>query len=360
MIVELIRALNNQTNYLYFMPTARCSASCDFCWNWKHVDSAKTDKRNELTLSEIDQLSKNLPPLLLIDFIGGEPFVRNDIEEVIELFIINAKPKYISIPTNGYSTKKITNTIKNLVTKYPKVFFRLCVSIDGPPEVHNQIRKLPDGYLHALKTSEELALIRQDNSNVSLACNANYNRETSATMEKHITTMMQLGFFDSINFNLIRGNPKDRSLLDVCTSHYFKLQQKIQEYRRISGQPFSPLHKAIETHSGSTIRKIIEQREQQRSWRCYATQKLVLIDDTGNVFPCEEMIDSPIGNLRDFQYSLKTLLKSPKAIEAKKKIANKECSCRWECAISTSAIFNPRNYPLLIRDTAINIFKGGR
>jgi hypothetical protein len=96
MLIELTRALNLHSNYLYFMVTSRCNAFCDFCWNWKNVaDAGKLHRpgdpvlRKELSLEEIDRFTRKLPSMLLVDFFGGESFFRQDLKEIISLFAVN-------------------------------------------------------------------------------------------------------------------------------------------------------------------------------------------------------------------------------------------------------------------------------
>ena len=54
--------------------TNRCNARCSFCFiDFDNPNSFK----NELTLDEIDKLTKNLGNTLLnVNFTGGEPFAR--------------------------------------------------------------------------------------------------------------------------------------------------------------------------------------------------------------------------------------------------------------------------------------------
>ena len=60
--------------------TYRCNARCSFCFI--DFDDPKTFA-GELTIDEIDTLTKNLGKSLLnVNFTGGEPFARKDIIEI--------------------------------------------------------------------------------------------------------------------------------------------------------------------------------------------------------------------------------------------------------------------------------------
>ena len=78
--------------------TYRCNAKCYMCNTWQHP----TTKSQEFTPSLVDKLPGELA---FINITGGEPFLRNDIEQVIQIAI--TKAKRIVISTNGYFTDRI-------------------------------------------------------------------------------------------------------------------------------------------------------------------------------------------------------------------------------------------------------------
>ena len=67
--------------------TERCNARCSFCF----IDFEDPNTfKSELTLSEIDKLTKNLGKSLLnVNLTGGEPFARKEIIDIAKLYIKN-------------------------------------------------------------------------------------------------------------------------------------------------------------------------------------------------------------------------------------------------------------------------------
>ena len=363
MLTELSLALNNKPNYLYFMVTSRCNAFCDFCWNWENVaDAGKLYKpgapikRQEMSLAEIEKMTLRLPEMLLVDLFGGEPFVREELDQIIALFVRNTKVKYISIPTNGFYTEKILKDVEKSLVDFPQTFFRLYVSIDGPPLVHNKIRKLKDGYRNAMASADGLIALKKKYKNLSVSCNVNYNKETAPSMKAYIDDLLNMKKFDAINLNLVRGKLYDPQLLDVNYKEYFELQKLIKAAGSHSDQPFSPVHKAIEKRTTAIVEDSVYKNE-GRKFNCFAVRKISVVSDTGDVFACEEMLDNKIGNLRDFDYNLSSVLTSAKGKELKNSIMKKECNCRWECAINTSSVFDYTHYPKLATQAALNMIQ---
>jgi sulfatase maturation enzyme AslB (radical SAM superfamily) len=361
MFNELPRALNNKPTYLFFTVTSRCNAFCDFCWNWENVlDAGKLYKpgqpikRNELSLEEITKIVNNLPKMLVVNLYGGEPFVREDIAEIIELFAKNCSTKYISIPTNGFYDEKIYKTIEEASRKYPDTFFKMYLSLDGPEKEHNRIRKLKDGYQHLIKTLQGLSELRSKRNNISIACNLNYNSETQIYMRSFVNEVMFWNIFDSISVDLVRGKLFRQELDQVNVEEYKKIQEIVKNYHPKSSQPFSPLHKAIEQKTAEIIRLSIQSPE-KRVFNCFAGKKIIILTDTGDILPCEEKLESIMGNVRNFDYDINKLLNSVEAVKIRQDIVNRKCNCRWDCGINTSNIFDIKNYPDLLIKTAKNL-----
>ena len=57
--------------------TYRCPMKCQMCNIWKNP----TEKSEEITIEQI----KKLPNVKFINITGGEPFVREDLEDIIEV-----------------------------------------------------------------------------------------------------------------------------------------------------------------------------------------------------------------------------------------------------------------------------------
>ena len=71
-----------------------------------------------------------------------------------------------------------------------------------------------------------------------------------------------------------------------------------------------------------------------------------MIDEHGNVFPCE-LINKPVGNLRDAGYDFSKIWSSPELAESRSRIAEQGCSCTCETNVSTNFYFNLSSYPLM-------------
>lgn len=351
MLKELLLAQNSKANYLYFMPTARCNAFCDFCWNWENVadagklyKSGQDIKRKELSLAEIEKFTEKLPKMLTVVLYGGEPFIREEFKQILGLFA--KKSLHISIPTNGFYTDKIVDDLNKNLRDNPKTSFRIHISLDGPERVHNRVRKLKDGYQNALSTANALHELKKSHQNLSLICNSNYNADTAETMPDHIENIFNLDIFDFFDLNVIRGRPYDPELEKIDFKEFFKLKKMVTEKNSTKNQPYPLIYNAIEEKTAKIVEDAIE-NPGERKFKCFALKKFCVVSDIGEVVPCEELLDHKMGNIRDYDYDLELLLKNQISRQEREDIENKKCNCRWECAISTTSVFDSYQYPSL-------------
>ena len=120
--------------------TYRCPMRCKMCNIW-----ANTTKREEEFSPE---LLHKLPKMRSVNITGGEPFVREDIEEIVR--ILMTKTDRIVFSTSGYFSDRIIELAK----KYPSLGFR--ISIEGLSCKNDELRGRSGGFDKGLRTLLEL------------------------------------------------------------------------------------------------------------------------------------------------------------------------------------------------------------
>lgn len=116
--------------------TYRCNAKCNMCEAWNHP----TKPDEEVGLDVIEKL----PQMFFANVTGGEPFIREDLPEIIDA--LRKKAKRIVISTNGFFTERIIELCK----RYPDIGIR--ISIEGLSKTNDEIRRIPGGFDRTLKT----------------------------------------------------------------------------------------------------------------------------------------------------------------------------------------------------------------
>src|SRR5213075_418639 len=89
-------------NTIIFFVTSHCNATCETCFYWDELN-----QKGDLSWDEIVKLSEKTPPFTDLWFSGGEPTLRRELPEIIDLFIRNNGVRYINLPTNGLKPNRI-------------------------------------------------------------------------------------------------------------------------------------------------------------------------------------------------------------------------------------------------------------
>lgn len=120
--------------------TYRCNARCTMCNRYK----CPSTPDEEISIDTI----KKLPQMYFTNITGGEPFIREDLKDIVrELY---KKSDRIVISTNGFFTDRIVELCK----EFPNIGIR--ISIEGLEETNNKIRGLDDGFNRGYTTLKKL------------------------------------------------------------------------------------------------------------------------------------------------------------------------------------------------------------
>lgn len=132
--------------------TYRCNARCVMCDIWKIKDYP------ELSLEQFEKLPSSLRD---INLSGGEPFLRNDLPEIVRIVVRKCPQARIVISTNGFSTELIVKQMKEILKIKPDI--GVAVSIDGLSQMHEETRGIPGGFEKAISTVKELKKLGMTN-----------------------------------------------------------------------------------------------------------------------------------------------------------------------------------------------------
>lgn len=120
--------------------TYRCNAKCTMCNRYK----VPSKPEEEISIETI----KKLPEMYFTNITGGEPFIRDDLKDIVRELL--KKSDRIVISTNGFFTDRIVELCKD----FPQVGIR--ISIEGLEKTNNEIRGLDDGFNRGYTTLKKL------------------------------------------------------------------------------------------------------------------------------------------------------------------------------------------------------------
>ncbi len=120
--------------------TYRCNAKCTMCNRYK----VPSKPEEEISIETI----KKLPEMYFTNITGGEPFIRDDLKDIVRELL--KKSDRIVISTNGFFTDRIVELCK----EFPQIGIR--ISIEGLEKTNNEIRGLDDGFNRGYTTLKKL------------------------------------------------------------------------------------------------------------------------------------------------------------------------------------------------------------
>jgi len=329
-----IKFWNNKANYMIFQITDRCNAACEHCFNWRKVQNPDN---LELSLREIEQLTKKLPPMLLVNLCGGEPTMRTDLPEIVSLFTKNTNAEYITIPTNGFLPSRTEEVFGQIFKDSPNTFFRIGISLDGWEEQHDVIRKHKGGFKKTIETAKIFKALKQRYNNFFLEANIVFSKNTQSTIDDLVSKIHSTKLFDSIAVLYIRGNPEDPKLMQPDLKKYKEINQRIAESFRVKRHPSA---KILEALTEMVVEKVIEvEKNQSHCFNCFAAKRFTVLQANGDLLPCEILEGKSIGNVRNFDYDIPAMLSTQIAQDFRNHA--KTCFCTWECAINMSFVYQP-------------------
>ncbi len=323
--------------FIFFI-TSKCNLKCTHCFYADNINKAK----DELTLEEIEKISRSMGSLLWFAMTGGEPFLREDIAQIADLFYRNNKFHVLTITTNGILQDQIIRSVGEMCKICKGAHLVVYVSLDGLEETHNKIRGSPEAFKKAVATIRELKKLKMSFKNVNVATVTTCTAENQRQMRDLALFLKDDVKPDTITINLIRGKPRSTPLGDVDIRYYFDFLKVLQEGWS-SGDlgHFDLFGKSLLKRKELLQRKIISTvfKENRCVIPCLAGNISCVMNEVGDLYPCE-ILDKKIGNIRDVNHDFKKLWHSKKADEIRKYIRDTKCYCTYECAITTNILFN--------------------
>ena len=338
----------NQLGYLIFYVTNRCNFRCNFCFYRDEID--KGLKPDEMTLEEIEKMSKQVGPLIQLSLTGGEPFLRKDFKEVADILIKNTTPMYVTIPTNGSLGDRIYKFYEYMLPKYSNVYFRLVLSIEGIGEEHDQLRDVPGSFEKIKKSFKLLYDLKKKYKNLVLDSNSVFTANSQDNLLETVKYLRANFDFDNISVTYARGKIPNEELKNVVKEKYLAINNYIESLERNKeGRMFSNIWRGVNAITRDNVIKVGFENKFVNP--CVAGRKIIIISETGDVYPCE-ILEKKLGNLKKENFNLKKILKSDQSKKLNKWIKDSKCKCTFECAASASVVWNPSNYFKIVKASA--------
>lgn len=126
----------------HLIVTFKCNLKCTGCGSWK------VKEHNDLSTDEWMGVFRQLRSLDVVKVLGGEPFVRRDMVDLLRGVRDIIDPYILQLTTNGMLTDRVVEAIHAVA--WPGLQLR--ISVDGLPKTHDKMRGVDGSYGKVLET----------------------------------------------------------------------------------------------------------------------------------------------------------------------------------------------------------------
>lgn len=294
---------------LILFPHSRCNCRCLMCDIWRATT------RDEIAVEELERWLEEWKTMGIERIIlsGGEPLLHSRLWELCQ-GLYGA-----GIAITLLSTGLLLSRDAHRVAQYCEA---VVVSLDGPREIHNQIRNLPRAYE---KIGEGVAALRRARRDLPIEARCTVQRANFRHLRATVRAARELGF-DQISFlaadvstDAFQHRPEaqgERQSHVALDAHELPLlAQEIEAMERDLADDFAA---GFIAESPLKLRRRLHQyfgallgQGDFHPLECNAPWVSTVIESDGTVRPC--FFQPPLGNLRDAG-SLDAVLNSPQAL----------------------------------------------
>src|SRR5438876_8374429 len=314
----------------------RCNSRCKTCNVWQRPNDDFTLEEYAKTFASIGRAA------YWFTFSGGEPTLRKDLPEMVELAYRHCRPGIINIPTNGIQDKVIPGRIERVLQAAPTSEVIINLSLDGIAEKHDIVRGVKGNFERAMRTYAGLKALKGRYKNFTLGVHT-------------VISNFNVDEFDNI-YTFVRDELKPDSFISEIAEERVELDTvgmgitpPIQRYQPVIVRLQEGIHKA-EFNGVSRITQAFRDRyydivkrtlaEKRQIIPCLAGVASAQIAPNGDVWTCCIRAES-VGNLREHDYDFAATWRTAKANELRRSIKAGECYCPLANASYTNMLCHP-------------------
>lgn len=295
---------------------------CKMCNIWDNP----SDQSREFTAKDLEKM----PEVTITNVTGGEPLVRDDLDELIEVAF--KRSKRVCVSTSGFYTEKILK----LSEKFPNLGFR--VSIEGLSQKNDELRGRNGGFDRGLRTL--LGLREMGRKDVGFGITVSNNNSKDMLWLYELAKQLGMEFATAAFHN----------------SFYFhKYDNEITNQDEVIGDFKELIERLIrEKHPKSWFRAFFNLglinyiRGGKRMLPCEAGTENFFIDPYGEILPCNGMEEkywfASFGNIKDID-SFDAIWKSKKSEEIRRMVGKCPKNC-WMIGTASPVMHKYLKHPL--------------
>ena len=327
---------------LIYHVTFRCNARCDFCFNLSQLNK-RVDE--ELRLEEITRFASTLGPFDWLMVSGGEPFLRDDLAQIVSTFAKTNLVKHITIPTNAIATDRVARMVPEILAACPESTVSVVLSLDAVGQMHDRMRGVPGAFEKVISTCEALRRIRAGNPRLTLKVETVVCDENAGAVEEVVGYVGQLDV-DLHILDLVRGefsNWRQEFPGSFEIERFLKIALEVlgrsRGYASLNTHipSFSQVSRAVQRYYFEILPRLVRG---ERMTKCLAGRMTFVLYARGDFSSCEVL--PTVGNIRDFACDYNRAISSAGFGRQLRQIRRNRCVCFHPCYQTVNILFSPK------------------
>jgi MoaA/NifB/PqqE/SkfB family radical SAM enzyme len=298
--------------------TYRCDSRCNMCNIWQLPPG------DELSAAEYRALPRTLRD---INITGGEPFLRDDLVELVRIIDERCGHPRIVISTNGFERRRIMHAAAGLMKIGANV--GIAVSLDGIGEKHDEIRGTPGGFDKVVETLTQLRTIGYRNVRVAFTAQRDNVKHLGAVYD--LSRQFRYQFTTSVaqnsEFYFSTGGNLTVDPLDLASELRYVMRKELLS--------LSPKRWLRAYFYAGVLRY---NATKERILACRAGSDSFFMDPAGFVYPCLTL-NRPMGSVRESPFE--EIWKSRAAGEVRMAVEACREPCWMICTARTAMLRHP-------------------
>ena len=333
---------------VFLFTTGKCNAKCAMCFYANEMEKKEPD----LGFEEIKKITETAGELNRLYLSGGEPTMREDLPEILELFYRNNHVKDINFPSNGMKPDRLVEWIKRLRQSCPDCNIVTSISLDGFGETHDTQRGVTSFY-KALETLKKIDENFKHDGKVIKNIGTVITKYNVQQVQDFMTWVYGRLNLSAHTLEAARGMTREDGVKILTEKSLCALQDEAAPfhmlYAKRIGEEMGGLARGLtKFFYVGLMRAMYNMRaqnlERPTCWGmdCTAGETTLVIDYDGRFRACE--LRDPLGNVKDYGCDVQAIMNGE---AMKNEIAaighgyKANCWCTHGCWLMSSITFNP-------------------
>ncbi len=352
------RVRRREFNSLFLFVTSRCNSLCRTCFYFDKLNS-----KDDLTVAQIERISETAGPFRKLWLSGGEPFLRDELGEIVGMFARRNGVRNVNLPTNGLLPDRMWPALDRMIELCPGTSIDLNFSIDGLQSTHDAIRGVPNGFVKTVSVMAEAARRYRGVKRLRRNVLTVITRENYAEVVALAEFLRDSAEIDGQYFEVVRGAAPDPTLKALTRESVAALHARLMPFHehyaeRLFRHLAPGVRDAAKMYYLGNLRFHFDLHESclesPDPWpmACTAGETTIVIDHNGRFRACE--MRGIVGDLHDYDFDVRRALDSEAMRNEVGAIPGANCWCTHSCFIQESSKFSAKAQLLKIPMAALS------